>query len=382
MSLATQAGGGLGAFELPRPAVEPALRALRLWNILLDALFYDVCVLTMELAWRGELVTTQTARHARPPAPIRGPGFKTLDLGALSDPEGCILVVDAARAPFVTRFDRVDEFKTWATGEGADVAIVTITGVGSSAFGSAAFAWNVSTALGRRVAAIVPGYGVADAWNQALGGWFGFGLRDWLGALSLSQQALARTAPITARIGHRLLASIPGRAVPDDGAPVFRTGSGASDVLHALLDQVPGLTTLIGHSKGALAIGNALRSLDPVITRRLSVATFGCPIDESIPVARYQQFLGALDALGALNAWGHAAAHRPITTHSTNTTIPLSMPIAILTRLALAAPPALPPGPPALPPPKPPALLAAPIALPSRPPRAGARAARSPKRSP
>jgi hypothetical protein len=374
MPPALHAQDGLGAFELPRPFVEPALRALRLWNILLDALFYDVGVLTVELAWRGELVTTQTARHARHAAPVRGPGFTTVDLGALSNPEGCILVVDAARAPFVTRFDRVDEFTAWAAGDGADVAIATITGVGSSAFGAAAFAWNVSTALGRRVAAIVPGYGVADALNQALGGWFGFGLRDWLGALSLSQRALARTAPITARIGHRLLASIPGRAVADDAGPVFQTGSGASDVLHALLEQVPTLTTLIGHSKGALAIGNALRSLDPAITRRLSVATFGCPIDESIPVARYQQFLGDLDALGALNAWGHAAEHRPITTHSTNTAIPLSMPIAVLTRLALAVPPD--------PPPKPTALLAAPITVPPRPPRARAPATRSPKRLP
>jgi len=379
--MALAAGTALGDFELPRPVVEPALRALRLWNILLDALFYDLGVLTMELAWRGELVTTQTARHARHPAPIHGPGFTTVDLGALSNPEGCILVVDAARAPFITRFDRVDEFIAWAQGDGADVATVTITGVGSSAFGSAAFAWNVSVALGRRVAAIVPGYGVADALNQALGGWFGFGLHEWLGALS--QRALARTAPGTARIGHRMLTSLPDHPVAEDAAPVFQTGSAASDVLHALLKKVPTLTTLIGHSKGALAIGNALGApIEAEITRRLTVVTFGCPIAESAPLARYQQFLGSLDALGALNAWGNTAEHAPVTTHTTNTAIPFAMPIAILTRLALGAPPAPPLGPPALPPPKPPALLPAPIALPPRPTRAGARAARSPKRSP
>ncbi len=57
---------------------------------------------------------------------------------------------------------------------------MSITGVGSSALGSVAFAWNLSVALGRPVAAIVPGYGVADVVQQALGGWYGFGLTAWI----------------------------------------------------------------------------------------------------------------------------------------------------------------------------------------------------------
>ena len=59
--------------------------------------------------------------------------------------------------------------------ETRDVAIATITGVGSSALGSAALAWDISVALRQSVLAIVPGYGVADAVLQGLGGWFGFG---------------------------------------------------------------------------------------------------------------------------------------------------------------------------------------------------------------
>jgi len=43
-----------------------------------------------------------------------------------------------------------------------DVDITTITGVGSSALGSAALAWDVSVALKKQVLAIVPRYGVAD----------------------------------------------------------------------------------------------------------------------------------------------------------------------------------------------------------------------------
>jgi hypothetical protein len=330
---------GLSLFELPSQFIEPTLRALRLWNTALDALFYDTGVLTAELRLRGELVTTEAAhvtQVARDAAPIPEPSFSKLDLSALANPEGCILVIDSARAPFVTRFDRVDDFIEWTIGPGADLTTVTITGVGSSALGSAAFAWNASVALGKRVAAIVPGYGVADVVNQALGGWYGFGVHDWIGALT--QKVLAHASPSMARAGQRLLESTPGhKATETGGPPEFETGSAASDVLHALITHVPGISVLLGHSKGALAIGNALRSLAPATTRRLWVTTFGCPIDESVPVTKYVQFLGSLDPLGLLNAWGHKAERSLISSHSTNTMIPLSMPISVLLRGALAS---------------------------------------------
>jgi hypothetical protein len=331
----------LSLFELPGQFVEPALHALRLWNTALDAMFYDTAVLATELRWRGEIITAEVAHRAKnnalaAAAPIEGPSFSQLDLSALANPEGCILVVDAGKAPFVTRHDRVDEFIEWANRDGTDLTTVTITGVGSSALGSAAFAWNASVAIGQRVAAIVPGYGVADAVNQALGGWFGFGMHDWIG--SLTQKVLAHVSPQLARTGHRLLETTPGhQAMETGGAPEFETGNPASDILHSLIARVSGISVLIGHSKGALAISNALRSLDVAATRRLTVTTFGCPIDETVPARKYVQFLGALDALGWLNSWGHAAERSPVTTHSTNTAIPASMPIAILLRMALAS---------------------------------------------
>jgi hypothetical protein len=52
--------------------------------------------------------------------------------------------------------------------ETRDVDIATITGVGSSALGSAALAWNISVALEKQVLAIAPGYGVADVVVQGL----------------------------------------------------------------------------------------------------------------------------------------------------------------------------------------------------------------------
>jgi hypothetical protein len=54
--------------------------------------------------------------------------------------------------------------------ETRDVDIATITGVGSSALGSAALAWDISAALEKPVLAIVPGYGVADVLRYSAAG--------------------------------------------------------------------------------------------------------------------------------------------------------------------------------------------------------------------
>ena len=337
----TNAPSFLSLFEIPRFLVEPTLRCWRLSNAALDTVFYDTGVLTTELLWRGALVSTlpshlpSASGEAPTPAPIQGPSFSILDLSALSNPEGCILVADSTKAPFIRRFDRVDDFITWLNSSGSDIEAVTITGVGSSAFGAAAFAWNASMALGQRVAAIVPGYGVADVVYQGLGGWYGFGLEGWLEGLV--HKMVASVAPSMARIGHGLLQTLPEGSKPLDGGEAFLTGNPASDVLHALLSHAPRISALLGHSKGALVIENALRALDESVASRLWVTTFGCPIDEQAPAARYTQFLGDFDALGWSNSWGHLPEIRIPTHHSTNTTIPYSMPVAILSRFALAA---------------------------------------------
>ena len=209
-----------------------------------------------------------------------------------------------------------------------------MTGVGSSALGSVAFAWNISTALDEPVAAIVPGYGVADVIQQGLGGWFGFGLHNWW-VKQTAQEMLAHIAPKTAHIGRELLKTTPGHAEASTGAPIFRHGSGSSDLLHAVLKEVPSINRVVGHSKGALVIENAIHGLPREATERLHVVTLGCPIDEGTPTANYSQFLGLFDGLGLLNSWGN----RPETTipshHSTNTRLPLSMPVSLLTRLAM-----------------------------------------------
>lgn len=301
----------LSAFELPQALVRPLLEAFRLSNTALDTLFYDVPHLSAALRLRGEVIGD-------------GDSADHLDLSALKNPEGSLLIVDAAGAPAVRAFHDVARFLACDEPFVRGVEVATITGVGSSALGSAALAWNVSAALGRPVLAIVPGYGVADALLQGLGGWFGFGLYDALNVKTRVQTALAAVAPRTAAIGRGLSASVPDAPTLANGAPVFRTGSGSSDVLHAILDDRP-LRWLVGHSKGALAIGNALRGLAADRTQDVRVVTLGCPIAEDIEGVRYSQVLGLFDLLGALNAWGHAPNVWTPADHSTNAALPLSL---------------------------------------------------------
>ena len=305
----------LGAFELPLALVEPAVRACRVFNTVLDAIFYDTPGLNAALAERD---VPTIAAGDKPPSRIA-------DFDALSDPEGSLLLIDATTQPYVHRYRNVQAYLASPYDETRQVQIATITGVGSSALGSAAFAWDISAALGRPVLAIVPGYGVADVLMQGLGGWFGFGMHDFLQSKSLIQHGLASLAPRTATIGRALSASAPD-ATTIEGGPVFRFGSGSSDVLHALmLHRNPPFRLLIGHSKGALQIGNAILSLAPERTRGLRVVTLGCPIAEGVDGVDYFQYLGLYDALGQLNMWGHWPTAWTDTWHSTNPQLPPAM---------------------------------------------------------
>ncbi|HXQ17774.1 MAG TPA: hypothetical protein VN814_24410 [Caulobacteraceae bacterium] len=300
----------LSLFELPRAFVKPALELCRTFNSTLDVAFYDVPTMVAELRARGAAVGD-------------GKGAATIDLDALANPEGALLVVDAARAPFIQRFEAVPAFLAWHRDAESPPKTVSITGVGSSALGSAAMAWDLSKSLATPVLAIVPGYGVADALLQGLGGWFGFGLHDALQTKSRLQDTLAVMTPELASVGRNLVASLPDTRRLH-GAPVFRTGAGSSDVLHALMVAIE-ITCVVGHSKGALSIANALRSLPPADTEGLRIVTLGCPVPEELGGATYHQYLGLFDALGAANSWGSAPDHWTPTDHSTNTSLPLSM---------------------------------------------------------
>ena len=344
--MADRTDDGLGLFEVPRAVIEPLLRSLRSVNTAVDAIFYDVGALWFRLLARGITISVSADPRA-----IAAPGdldalhalmTHVVNLSALTDPEGVILVVDAQRPPFIERYGDVREFlsdglefpskvsSTECPATPHAVRTASVTGVGSSALGSVAFAWNLSEALREPVAAIVPGYGLADIVPQALGGYFGFGFHDFL--REVAQWALELTAPRMSGIGRRLVRSVPGATPLMQGnTPPFRTGSPESDILHAILESAPQITRLYGHSKGALCIENAIRSLPGDRTDGLDITTFGAVIREECG-ANFDQIIGRLDGLGQLSSWGNWPERWIETWHSTNTMLPLTMPVSNLAK--------------------------------------------------
>src|SRR2546430_1228424 len=126
--------GDLALFELQRPFVEPLLRMLRFTNTGFDTLFYDVGVLTAALSARGTRIQTHlSAKPRSAPHPL-----ESLDLTALTNPSGSVIVVDATATPTVkSPFRETARFFEYANGpDGACLHTIAITGVGSSAFGS------------------------------------------------------------------------------------------------------------------------------------------------------------------------------------------------------------------------------------------------------
>jgi hypothetical protein len=343
--MAGEAEDGLALFEVPRAVVEPLLRSLRMVNTAADAVYYDVGVLWLRLFTRGVTISTSVASPVPAwgnRAALQAMMTHIVNLSAVTDPEGVILVLDAHRPPFIERYGDVHDFLSdglefpgkRAGGEYGEaprmVRTVSITGVGSSALGSAAFAWNLSEALREPVAAIVPGYGLADIVAQGLGGYFGFGLHDFL--RELGQWTLELTAPGMAGIGRQLVRSAPGAASRFRGdGPPFRTGSPESDVLHAILENASQITQLYGHSKGALCIENAIRGLSGDRTDGLVITTFGAVIEEKCG-ANFSQIIGRLDGLGQLNSWGNWPERWIESWHSTNTMLPLTMPVSRLAK--------------------------------------------------
>ena len=131
----------LTAFELPKWLVEPAVRSCRLFNTALDFIFYDVPTLRTALT---EKDAPMQARCEKPPSRI-------INFDAVSDPEGALLLINATTPPYVHKYRSVKKFLESPYQETRDVDIATITGVGSSALGSAALAWDISVALAKPV---------------------------------------------------------------------------------------------------------------------------------------------------------------------------------------------------------------------------------------
>jgi hypothetical protein len=326
-------------FETSRSMIEPTLRALKLGNTTFDALFYDVGRMVTDLFLHGSTIVKEGTVSLSPRFSEMTKGFRQLDLSAASNPAGSILVVDAGRPPRILQFENVASFVNWVQAHGQTLRTVSVTGVGSSALGSAAFAWNISAALDEPVAAIVPGHGAADVVQQGLDGCFEV-YNLWF--RQISHEVLATTMPWAARSDrHQSMTGSAHAQVNTDASTlqddnsVPRNCAQCSNVLHAILQSVPAINRVFGHSKGGVVIRNAIQNLPREVTQRLHVVTFGWSMPEDIPTAGYSQFLGRIDGLGLTNSWGSPSPTLIPAHHGTNTSIPFSMPVSVLTRLAM-----------------------------------------------
>lgn len=208
------------------PTSAALLEGLRQRNILLDALFYDV----------------KAIRHD-----------EALELAPSKAGEGAILIVPPSGGEPLRVLPDLDAF--FAAG-GDDVHTLTVAGVGSSALGTAAFARNVADAVGAPVAAVVSGYGLADLVTEAGGGFSWFAGLDGL-------------YDLWARLDHSLdwiRAAESGQTLID---PTRRQGHRDAETIAALLADPRGrFERIVGHSKGNLAVADALHALQRDDRRR------------------------------------------------------------------------------------------------------------------
>lgn len=261
-------------------------------NALLDALFYDVRVVSS-----GE-------------ASAIAPWLAA---------EGAVLIVPPTGRGSLTLCPSIDDF--FAAG-GDAVRVIAVAGVGSSALGSAAFARNVANAVGDSVAAVVSGYGLADLAAEALGGFF------WFGALNGLRHTFESLDDLVQ----------PGRsetlAASDSTSSPIRQSLDTRSVMTLLGDSRFSFDLLVGHSKGNLVLSEALYDLRTEDADRVNSLAAGVKIvTVSAKVAMPQQFKTVIDIMGEWDWFGRFNSRGAIPTdlivpgawHHTNTELPAAL---------------------------------------------------------
>lgn len=284
-----------------RPSDAGFLEAVRQRNILLDALFYDV----------------EVVRHD-----------EAVQLAPWKAGEGAVLIVPPSGGADLTVCPDLDAF--FAAGGGA-LDTVAVAGVGSSALGTAAFARNVADAVGRPVAAVVSGYGLADLVTEASGG------VAWAAGLD----GLYR---LWERLDHTLdwIRTLEATALGEKPAHLHRD----ADTLLALLTD-PRLTVglLVGHSKGNLVISDALHALQrsdrarsDALGETLRVVAFSARVKMPRAFVRVTEVIGRWDMIGdfAMRRDAPAAIVVPDAWHHTNTAFVGHLPVTRVLKEILA----------------------------------------------
>lgn len=303
-----QTFAALGSIQAERTAAFPAkfadnpLRAVTLdslqrRNAILDAVFYDIGVITPE---------------------------ETKGLAFWLAREGAILLVTPSGGDPLKLFLTTDEF---FSKNDKKAAALVVAGVGSSALGAAAFARNIADALGEPVVAVVSGYGLSDVLTEALGGFFLFGglnsLRHLFEPLDAVTKMFTWTEPMAGA----------GRA-----GSWARASKDTETVIALLKDKRFGAPLLVGHSKGNLVLSEALYAIareDEALARTMGNALRIVTISAKIGMPAYFRnvldVMGAWDWFGALNSRPDIPADYtvPRAWHSTNRDFPMGMAIDV-----------------------------------------------------
>lgn len=286
------------------PGRAALLETVRQRNAALDALFYDVSVVSQD-----EAVAISPWLAA----------------------EGAILIVPPSGSGALTLCGTLEAFV--ASG-GAGVRHLAVAGVGSSALGSAAFARNVADAVGAPVAAVVSGYGIADVLTEALGGFF------WFGALNALRHAFE---PIDRATEVSVITESADIRV--SGSKLLRASRDTQAVFALLADQRLRFDLLVGHSKGNLVLSEALYDLvraQPAsaddLAGRAQIVTVSARIAMPPRFRRVLDVMGALDWFGGLNSRLDISADHvvPGAWHHTNTELPAHLPVTETLRRVLA----------------------------------------------
>lgn len=307
----------LGSIQAERTAAFPAkfadnpmravtLDTLQRRNAVLDAVFYDIGVIT--------------------PEETKGLAFWLAREGAI------LFVTPSGQAPlelFLTPekyFEKYDD----------PVAALVVAGVGSSALGAAAFARNVADALGQPVVAVVSGYGLADVLTEALGGFFLFGGLNSLRHLFEPLDVMSKAFTWTERWSEL-----------GKGAPWARSSKDTETVIALLKDPRFGAPLLVGHSKGNLVLSEALYAIAAedeasarVMAKKLRIVTISAKIGMPPFFRSVLDVMGAWDWFGALNSRPDIDADYtvPRAWHSTNRDFPMGMAIDVRETLLAVLP--------------------------------------------
>lgn len=279
------------------------LEAVRQRNAVLDWLFYDLGALRPEEA---KLLSPWLAA------------------------EGTILIVPPADAGVLQVCQSVADFLSKG---GGSVRALAVAGVGSSALGAAALARNAADAIGKPVAAVVSGYGLADVATEALGGFF------WFGALNSMRHSFEWMDRLGTWYGLRNALSSVG--LVDDA--LVRDSSDTRAVYELLTDPRVDFDVLLGHSKGNLVISEALYALNNddrpkmrVLGAKWHIVTLSAVIAMPPTCKNVWDVIGSLDGFGAVNSRSDIEPDEVVVNsgHHTNTEIPLHLPVkAVLTDL-------------------------------------------------